>query len=171
LVFIAIEAFPGSTVSEVIVAVLTVSVVEPLNVPYCTVMLVVPLRFARATPMPPLTLATLRCDVVQCRPVVNTCELPSLKLPTALNCNRVPGAILGFAGTTETDTSVAVLTVSVVEPLTPPKVAAITLVPLAHVVARPVLLMVATADADELQLATAVMSCMLPSVNVPTAAN
>ena len=84
--------------------------------------------------------------------------LPSLKLPTAVNCIRVCGAILGFAGNIEIETSVAVLTVSVVEPVTPLKVAAITLVPLLQPVASPVLLMIATLATDELQLATLVMS-------------
>jgi hypothetical protein len=167
----AIDAVAGLTVSETIVAVLTVSVVAPLNDPYCARIVVVPLRFARAIPEPPLIEAILRCKDDQCTPVVSTSVLPSLKLPTAVNRNRVPGAILGFAGNTEIETKVAGLTVSVVEPSTPPNVAVITLVPLLQPVARPVLLMIATAETDELQLATLVMSCMLPSVKVPTAVN
>jgi len=89
---------------------------------------------------------------------VSTSVLPSLNVPTAVNCSRVCGAILGFAGNTEIETRVAVLTVSVVEPVTPLRVAAITLVPLLQPVASPVLLIIATAEADELQLATLVMS-------------
>ncbi len=84
--------------------------------------------------------------------------LPSLKLPTAVSCIRVCGAILGFAGKIEIETSVAVLTESVVEPVTPLKLAAITLVPLLQPVASPVLLIVATLATDELQETTSVMS-------------
>jgi hypothetical protein len=167
----ATDAVGGLTISETMVAVLTVSVVEPVNDPYWARMVVVPLRFARAIPVPLLIEAVLRCKDDQCTPVVSNSVLPSLKLPTAVNCNRVPGAILGFAGITEIEVKLARLTVSVVEPLAPSKATAITLVPALQPVARPVLLMIATAETEELQLATLVISCVLPSVKVPTAVN
>ena len=61
-------------------------------------------------------------------------------------------------------------TASVVEPLTPPAVAVMVVVPVFTPVARPVALIVATAVADELQTAEVIV-CVLPSLNVPTAAN
>lgn len=85
----AIDAVTELTASEVIAAVLTVSVVEPLNDPYCARIDAVLLCFARAIPEPRLIEAILGCEDDHCTPVVSTSVLPSLKLPTAVNCNRV----------------------------------------------------------------------------------
>lgn len=62
------------------------------------------------------------------------------------------------------DNSVAGFTVSVVNPLTAPEVAVIVLLPTPVPVARPIPEMVATADADELQLTEVVRFCVVPSL-------
>ena len=52
-----------------------------------------------------------------------------------------------------------------------PEAAVIWTLPIVTLVARPELLIVATAGLDELQAAEAVKSCVLPSVKVPVAVN
>jgi hypothetical protein len=47
----------------------------------------------------------------------------SEKVPVAVNCCVVPFAIEGFAGVTAIDTSVAEVTVKIVEPMTPAEAA------------------------------------------------
>jgi hypothetical protein len=71
----------------------------------------------------------------------------------AVNCCVPPVDTLGFAGVTAIDWSVAT-TVSIVEPLTAPKVAEMLVVPeiVAAAVARPVALTVATARFDDAQV-------------------
>ena len=44
------------------------------------------------------------------------CVVPSLKLPTALNCRLEPGATSPLAGVSEIDVRVAELTVNVLDP-------------------------------------------------------
>jgi hypothetical protein len=68
----------------------------------------------------------------------------------------VPFAIEGFAGVTAIDTSVAAVTVRVVEPLMPPDVASILLVPAATAVANPPAVIVATLVVTELHVASPV---------------
>ncbi len=79
----------------------------------------------------------------------------------------VPRAMLGLAGVTAMDTSVAGVTVMVVEPVVPPEVAVIVVEPAATEVASPfepaALLIVATAVADELQVTAVVRFCVVPS--------
>jgi hypothetical protein len=85
-----------------------------------------------------------------------------------MNCCVVPSAIDGVAGVTAIDTSAAVVTVSVVEPITVPDVAVIVAVPSVIVVASPMVepasLMVATVVVPELHCTVSVMFCVLPSV-------
>jgi hypothetical protein len=52
-----------------------------------------------------------------------------------------------------------------------PEVAVISTLPIVTLVARPELLIVATAALDELQAAEVVKSFVVPSVNVPVAVN
>jgi len=81
---------------------------------------------------------------------------PSDNVPVAVNCSVVPFAIEGFAGVTAIDTSVAAVTVRVVEPLMPPDVASILLVPAATAVANPPAVIVATLVVTELHVASPV---------------
>src|SRR6478672_7568316 len=71
----------------------------------------------------------------------------------------------------EIDTRDAAVTVSTVDPETVPDAAEMVAVPLAELVASPVLLTVAVPDAFEVHAAVEVRSCELPSVNVPVAVN
>src|SRR6202008_838764 len=68
-------------------------------------------------------------------------------------------------------TRCAVDTVNPVEPLTVPKAAAIVVLPGVTLVARPVLLIVATAGLEELQTTDPEISCVLLSLNDPVAVN
>ena len=73
-----------------------------------------------------------------------------------------------FSGANAIEDNAALPTVSVVEPLTEPRVAVMVVCPEPALVASPFvpaeLLMVATAAAVELQLTVVVMFCVLPSV-------
>ncbi len=88
--------------------------------------------------------------------------LLSEKIPVAVNCLVVPAAILGLAGVTATDTSVAEVTVRLVEPEMLPEAAVMVVLPTAADEAFPlepaVLLIAATEEADELQVTDAVRS-------------
>ena len=79
-----------------------------------------------------------------------------------MNCCIVPNAMPGFVGVTDRDTSVAGVTVSVVDPETFPRAALIVVDPEAIEVANPlepaVLLMIAADAVDELQVTDAVKS-------------
>ena len=83
--------------------------------------------------------------------------------------------MLGLVGVTSRDTSVAAVTVSVVDPEIVPDMAAMVVEPVARAVAKPiefaVLLMVPTAELEELHVTEAVRSCVVPSENVPVARN
>jgi hypothetical protein len=83
--------------------------------------------------------------------------------------------MLALAGVIATDTSVAGVTVSVVEPATLPDVAVIDEVPAARQDARPLepaaLLIVDTVAFEELQVTDAVSASFVPSEYVPVAVN
>lgn len=83
-------------------------------------------------------------------------------MPVAVNCFVLPFADVGDAGVTAMETSSAASTVRVVLPVTEPEVAEMTLVPIAAVVARPlvpvVLLIVAVAIVAEAQVTELVIS-------------
>jgi hypothetical protein len=83
--------------------------------------------------------------------------------------------MLGLVGVTTMDTSVAGVTVSMVDPDILPDVAVIVVEPAAAEVASPlvpaVLSTAATAAADELQVTDSVRSCVVLSENVPVASN
>jgi len=97
--------------------------------------------------------------------------LPSLNVPVALNLIEVRTAILGFGGVMLMPTRWAVDTVRSVEPLTVPKAAAIVVLPVARLVATPVLAIVAVAGFEELQTTDPEMSCVLLSLKDPLAVN
>lgn len=83
----------------------------------------------------------------------------------------VPSAIDGFAGVTASDSSTAAVTVNVVAPDSDPEVAVMFAAPVPTLLAKPPLLIVATVAVSELHCALAVMSWVVPLVNVPVAAN
>src|SRR5260370_155568 len=77
----------------------------------------------------------------------------------------------GFAGVTAIDASAGAMTVILVVPLIVPALAVIVELPVALAVAEPPLVMVAADVDDELQVADAVRSWVLLSLNVPVALN
>ena len=97
--------------------------------------------------------------------------LASLNVPVAVNLIDVPFEILGLTGLMAIETRWAVETVSVVDPLTVPKVALIVVVPVATLDASPCALMVAAAALEDVHVTVVVMSCVLLSLKVPVAVN
>jgi hypothetical protein len=85
----------------------------------------------------------------------------------------VPNAIVGVAGITANDTNAAPVTVSVVDPLTPPSLAVMFALPTPALLATagvgPPVLIVLTPGVSELHSTVPVMFCVLPSVYVPVA--
>jgi hypothetical protein len=80
-----------------------------------------------------------------------------------VNCCVFPTPTDGFTGVTAIETSVAAVTVSVVDPFTVPEVAEIVEVPAFKPEARPPALMVAVAVVDEAQVTLLVKFCVLLS--------
>ena len=80
----------------------------------------------------------------------------------ATNCCEFPAAIEEFAGVTAIDTRTGAVTVSGVEPVMPLSVALMLEVPVATPVAKPLAVIVATPEADELHAAVFVTFCVVP---------
>jgi hypothetical protein len=106
----------------------TTIVESALNVPNCAVMVAVPADLAVTWPAV-LTVATLDAAEVQVTKLVITWVLPSLNVPVATQLAKLPGASKAVAGLTEIEESVAELTFSGAEPMTPLKVAEMLAVP------------------------------------------
>lgn len=113
--------------------------------------------------------ATLELDELQVALLVMSCVVPSLSVAVATRLTIVFGAISAVAGVTEMEVTVAVLTVSGVEPVTPLKLAEMLVVPEVTAVAVFVPPTVATAVLLESQLESFVMSWMVPSLKWPAA--
>jgi hypothetical protein len=157
----------GVTVIDASVAEVTVSVVEPEMVPDAALMVAVPAVRAEADPLEPaalLTVATAALDELQVADAVRSWVELSAYLPVAVNWRLVPLAMLGFAGVTEMDTSVAGVTVRVVVPDTVPDEAVIVVAPVDADVAKPLepaaLLIVATAVVEEYHATISVRFCV-----------
>ena len=152
----------------------TINVVEPVIFPDEALMFAVPCNMLVASPVL-LIVAVERSSEAHVAVEVRSNVEPSVKVPIAVNCWVVPSAIVGFAGFTAMETRDAAVTVRVVLPLIAPEVAVIVAVPVALLVARPILfpslLMVATSGVSLDHCTVCVTSCVLPSVNVPVAAN
>ena len=82
----------------------------------------------------------------------------------AVYCWRIPILRVRPTGVTVIEEIVGALTARVVEPMTPPSVAEMVVVPAATPVARPWTSIVALDAEDELQLTRAVRSPLLPSL-------
>ena len=93
----------------------------------------------------------------------------------AVNCLVVPSALFGLVGVIAKDTSVAGVTVRVVDPEVLPDEAVIVVAPAATEVARPmepeVLLIVAMGEAEDAHVTEEVRSCVVLSEKVPVATN
>lgn len=175
---IAMDALGGVTAIETSTAGVTVNVVFPDTAPDSAAIVVVPLPTPEADPFRPaalLIVATPGLDELHRAVLVISCWVRSLKVAVAENCCVVPKGMLGIAGVTATDTTIAGVTVSPVEPLTPPTAAPMVVCPVPALLACPwlgdVLLTLATAVLDELHVADAVTSSVLPSLYKPVAVN
>jgi hypothetical protein len=89
----------------------------------------------------------------------------------AVNCWMNPVGTVELPGVTVMEERVAEVTVRFVLPEILPELAVMVAVPAATAVARPLLLTVADDVFDELQLTSLVTSRLVPSENVPVAAN
>jgi hypothetical protein len=174
----AIVAIDGVTMSAASGAVVTVRVVVPVTPWKVALIVVVPAATAVASPGLPaalLIVATPGTEETQVTVVVRSWLVPSLKIPTAVNGRVVLTPIVGLVGVASSARSVAVVTVSVVVPVTPWKVALIVAVPAATAVASPglpaALLIVATLGFAELQVTEDVNACVVPSGRIPVATN
>jgi len=89
-------------------------------------------------------------------------------VPVAVNCLVLPKGIVGADGVTMIETKAAGVTVSMVEPLMDPELAVIIVCPVPTLVASPtlgaVLLIVATAGTELIQVTEPVRLRVLPSV-------
>jgi hypothetical protein len=98
--------------------------------------------------------------------------LPSLYVPTTVNCCVEPLTIVAYCGLVAIERSITGLTVRTVEGLLdPPEDAAIIVPPGEVDVASPAEVMVATVGTEELHVALVVISCAVPSENTPVAMN
>src|ERR1700735_2504679 len=167
---LAIEGFAGVTAIDTSVTAVTVSVADPRRAPEAALMVLVPAATPVANP-PVVIVATLVVPELHVTELVKFCVELSEKVPVAVNCCFAPTLTEGFAGVTAIDTSVAAVTVRVVEPLIAPETALIVLVPGATPVAIPPVVMVATPVVAELQVTELVRFCVELSENVPVAVN
>jgi hypothetical protein len=81
-----------------------------------------------------------------------------------MNCCVCPLTMLGFAGVTARETSVAAVTVNTVEPPIAPEVALMALVPTPTPVASPPAAIVAAAGVADVQVTEFVRFCVLLSL-------
>ena len=155
----------------------TASDVEPASELDVAEIMVVPELAPVTSPSDPGVLpivATVADEEAHVTDVVTSAVDPSVYSPVAVNCCEPPIGIDGLCGLTSMAAKIAFVTVRLPDPVTVPDLARMTVLPLLVLVAIPllpdVLLTVATLGTDELQWAELVMSCVEPSVNVPTAA-
>lgn len=167
------DAPEGAMAIELSVALLTCRLVvtgaRELKV---AVIVVSPGAVLLARPLPAPMVATEVFEELQVTRFDTLCVLPSVSVPVAPNCTFVRWAIVESFGDMLIETTLARSTVIDVLPFTPPKLAVIVAVPLLFPVATPLLdVTEATPFAEELQSETLVMSCEVPSENVPRAVN
>jgi hypothetical protein len=98
---------------------------------------------------------------VQVTELVRSTVVESCRMPMAVYCCVLPEEIDWVAGVIEMDARFAVVTVTVVEPLTPASVALMVADPAATPVTSPVELTVAMATSDDAQLAELVIVSVL----------
>jgi hypothetical protein len=168
----AIEVFAVLMAIDCRTAAVTLSATEFEVTPFCAALIfVVPVPAAVAKPEA-LMVATEEFDDDQVTELVRFCELPSLKVPDAVNWSVVPFAIEVLAAEIVMDCSVAAVTLSARVLDVIPLWEAVTLVePTLCPVASPFALIVATLVLDEVHVTELLMFCVLPSVNVPVAVN
>src|ERR1700729_469605 len=137
----------GLTATAARTRLVTVRLADPVTPPRVALMIVLPLPVVAVLPFVPgelLTVATLAIDELQCTELVRSCDDPSVNVPTAVNSCLNPKGIATTAGLTVMDTMDAGETVTVPDPVTPPRVALMIAAPVAREVARPLELTLAT---------------------------
>lgn len=100
--------------------------------------------------------------------------LPSVKVPVAVNCNVVPGAIDGAGGVMAIDSTTALVTVRLALEEMLPEVAVTVAEPKPIALASPAVPFALMATIDgfaDVHCTEEVRSCLVPSVKVPVAAN
>jgi hypothetical protein len=160
----------GVIAMDTSVAGVTVNVVDPDLLPNVAVIVVEPAVTDVARPLEPdalLMVATPAVNEFQVTDVVRFCVVLSEYVPVAVNCRVVPLTMPGLVGVIAMDTSVAELTVNVVDPVMPPDIAVIVVEPTAAGVASPLdpaaLLIVATPAVSEFQVTDVVRFCVVLS--------
>jgi hypothetical protein len=153
----------------------TVRVAVPLTPLRDAVIVAEPAAAALARPEV-FTAATAVFELVQLTLPVRSAVVPSLYLPVAVNCWVVIAAMLTVAGETVMEVRVTTGgggagTVMAALPPTPLTMAVTLVEPEASAVARPAVLMVATAGFEDTQAAVVVTSAVEPSLYVAVAAN
>ncbi|MCU1311940.1 MAG: hypothetical protein JWO20_3065 [Candidatus Angelobacter sp.] len=133
-------------------------------------MVAVPAAIAVTAPVF-VTVATAGLLELQVTEFVALLVVLSDKVAVAVNCWVCPTVSVAFVGEIAILVITCVLTVSVVEPVTPPLVAEIEVVPVATAVASPELSIVAALGEEELQVDCAVTSLVVLSPNVAVAVN
>jgi hypothetical protein len=122
----------GVTVMDTSVAEVTVSAVDPDVLPDVAVIVAEPAATEVASPLEPaelLTAATAAAEELQITDVVRSCVVLSENVPVAIKCWFVPLTMPGLVGVIAMDTSVAEVTVTVVDPDVPPQLAMICALP------------------------------------------
>jgi hypothetical protein len=143
----------------------TVSVVLPVVPPRAAAMLLLPALTPVASP-PALIVAIAVFDELQVTWVVMFCAVLSEYVPVAVNCCVAPTWIAEFAGVTAIEVRIGpvpALTVRIVLPVFPLRVAEMVLAPALTPVAPPAALIVATPVFEDDQVTWLVMSFVLPS--------
>jgi hypothetical protein len=156
-----------------------VNVANPDTPPYVAEIIAEPAATALANPFEPDTLLMVTTPVsneAQVAHAVRLCVSAFSRVPVAVNCWVVPGAILGmggFNGATEIDATDDV--VMVARPLMVPEVAVMVVVPVDTAVANPfdpaVSLTEAIAWSNESHVTDEVRFCLAPFEKVPCAVN
>ncbi len=154
---------------DVSLALETVKLVKPVIAPRIAEILVVPVTVLVTNPAL-FTAATPAFEELQPTDAVMSCVLLSLKVPVATNCFDAPTGMMEFAGVTAIETKLAPVTVSAALPVIDPTVAFMFPVPAATPAASPEESTVTTPGAEDDQV-TDVKVCVLPSSNIPVAAN
>jgi hypothetical protein len=155
------DALSGVIKIEVNVAAVTVRPVDPAIAPRLALMVAAPVTTVVAMPLL-LIEATEVLDEVHVTWPVRSCALPSLKVPVATNCCVVSTVTDGAAGVTAIEIRIGLI-VKVFDPVTPPVVAEMVVVPLAIPVARPETIEATFAELDD-HVARLVRSLLLPSL-------
>jgi hypothetical protein len=141
----------------------TVRLAVPLTPPEVAVTVVAPGAAVVAVPLL-LIVATVVEDELHAAVEVRLCALPSVNVPVAVNGCVLPVNREAVAGVTAIDTTAGAVTVSVADPVKPPDIAEIVVVPWAKLAARPTAFTVAAAGVEEFQVAVLVTFFVVPSV-------